>query len=93
MTLTTVYNARKIITMNPMQESATHVAVRDGRILAVGALAEMALWGDFQLDERFADKVLMPGLIEGHCHLKEGSMWDWTCPWWCRCFTPAPGLN
>ncbi len=82
MTLTTVYNARKIITMNPMQESATHVAVRDGRILAVGALAEMALWGDFQLDERFADKVLMPGLIEGHCHLKEGSMWDWTYLGW-----------
>lgn len=82
MTSTTVYNARKIITMNPMQESATHVAVRDGRILGVGTLAEMALWGDFQLDERFAGKVLMPGLVEGHCHLKEGSMWDWTYLGW-----------
>ena len=75
-TNTTVYAARKIITLNPMQPEATHVAVRDGRILAVGSLARMREWGDFELDERFADKVLMPGLVEGHCHLKEGSMWE-----------------
>ena len=73
---TVVYPARKIITMNPMQAEATHVAVRDGRVLGVGDLAELASWGPYTLDERFKDKVLMPGLIEGHCHLKEGSMWD-----------------
>lgn len=72
---TTVYVARKIITMNPMQPHATHLAVRDGRIMAVGDLARMQAWGEFELDTRFADKVLMPGLIEGHCHLKEGGMW------------------
>jgi len=76
MTTTTVYAARKIITMNPMQPEATHVAVRDGRILAVGTREQVSAWGAHTLDERFADKVLMPGLIEGHCHLKEGSMWD-----------------
>lgn len=76
MTQTTVYLARKIITLNAMQPEATHVAVRDGRILAVGDLARMQAWGAYTLDERFADKVLMPGLVEGHCHLKEGSMWD-----------------
>ena len=79
---TTIYSARKIITMNPMQPEASHVAVRDGRILGVGTLAELAAWGAHTLDERFADKVLMPGLIEGHCHLKEGSMWDWTYTGW-----------
>jgi predicted amidohydrolase YtcJ len=73
---TTVYSARKIITMNPMQPQASHVAVRDGRILGVGSLEELAAWGEYRLDERFKDKVLMPGLVEGHCHLKEGSMWD-----------------
>src|SRR5574337_739127 len=71
-----VYPARKIITMNPMQPTATHVAVRDGRILAVGDLERMKAWGGYELDTRFADKVLMPGLIEGHCHLKEGSIWE-----------------
>ncbi|MEY2772182.1 MAG: hypothetical protein RIQ38_2601 [Pseudomonadota bacterium] len=72
---TTVYAARRILTLNPMQPEATHVAVRDGRILAVGDLARMQAWGDFDLDERFADKVLLPGFVEGHCHLKEGGMW------------------
>ncbi|MBS0316904.1 MAG: amidohydrolase [Proteobacteria bacterium] len=72
----TVYSARKIITMNTMQPTATHVAVRDGRILAVGDLDRMKAWGTHRLDMRFADKVLMPGLVEGHCHLKEGSMWE-----------------
>lgn len=76
MTQTTVYSARKIITMNPMQPEATHVAVRDGCVLAVGDLDRTGAWGAYSLDERFADKVLMPGLVEGHCHLKEGSMWD-----------------
>lgn len=76
MSATTVYVARKILTMNPRQPQATHIAVRDGRVLAVGDLPRMQAWGGFDLDERFADKVLMPGLIEGHCHLKEGSVWD-----------------
>ena len=29
---TTVYAARRIVTLNPAQPHATHVAVRDGRI-------------------------------------------------------------
>ena len=74
--VTTIYAARKVITMNPMQPEASHVAVRDGRILGVGTLADLSSWGAYTLDEQFKDKVLMPGLIEGHCHLKEGSMWD-----------------
>ncbi len=71
----TVYRARKIITMNPAQPEASHVAVRDGRILAVGTQADVQAWGDVAIDERYADKVLMPGLVEGHCHLHEGVVW------------------
>ncbi|MEO8937592.1 MAG: amidohydrolase [Burkholderiaceae bacterium] len=73
---TTVYQARKIITMNPMQPEATHVAVRDGRILAVGSLERMREWGAFELDTRFAGQVLMPGLVEGHSHLMAGGLWQ-----------------
>jgi predicted amidohydrolase YtcJ len=36
MTRTVVFRARKILTMNPTQPSATHVTVRDGRVLSVG---------------------------------------------------------
>lgn len=71
-----VFAARKILTMNPAQPVATHVAVRDGRILAVGSLDDMRRWTDVTPDESLRDKVLMPGLVEGHCHLMEGAMWD-----------------
>jgi len=72
---TTIFRARRILTMNPMQPEARCVAVRDGRILAVGDEEEVGGWGESALDERFADRVLMPGLVEGHSHLMEGSLW------------------
>lgn len=71
----TIYSARRIITMNPNRPETTHVAVRDGRILGTGTLEELAGWGAHELDERFADKVLMPGLVEGHSHTMEGTFW------------------
>jgi hypothetical protein len=72
----TVFVARKILTMNPAQPQATHVAVRDGRILSVGSLEDVSQWGSAEIIDTFRDKVLMPGLVEGHCHLMEGAMWD-----------------
>ena len=72
---TVVYRARRILTMNPSRPEATHVAVREGRILGVGPLEELAGWGAHTLDETFADKVLMPGLVEGHSHASEGTFW------------------
>src|SRR5438309_8845975 len=65
---TIVYAARRIVTMNPSQPFATHVAVRDGRILGAGSLDSLKGWGTFDLDERFADKVILPGFVEGHSH-------------------------
>jgi predicted amidohydrolase YtcJ len=73
---TVIFFAKKIITMNRSYPFATHVAVRDGRILAVGTLDEVSGWGDATVDNTFADKTLMPGFVEGHAHLLEGSMWD-----------------
>nr|WP_325251132.1 amidohydrolase [Amylibacter sp.] len=75
MSQTTIYSARKIITMNPNQPSVSHVAVREGKVLGAGSLEELAVWGDYVLDEQFADKVLMPGFVEGHAHTMEGTMW------------------
>jgi hypothetical protein len=78
----TVFRARRILTMNPANPEGTHVAVRDGRILGVGSLADLQGWGPHALDDRFADQVLMPGLIEGHSHLMAGSLWRHTyCGW------------
>ena len=72
---TTIFQARQIITMNPARPRATHVAVRDGRILGAGSLDELTGWGPHTLDTTFADKVLMPGLVEGHSHVMEGVLW------------------
>ena len=75
---TTIYSARKIITMNASHPLATHVAVRDGRILGVGSIDELKGWGPHQLDDRFTDKVLLPGLVEAHAHLMAGALWRYT---------------
>ncbi len=72
----TIYAAKKIITMNPRQPIADHIAVKDGMILGTGSLADLAGWGEYLLDDRFADKILMPGLIEGHSHSWEGGAWE-----------------
>ncbi|AOY00753.1 amidohydrolase [Jeongeupia sp. USM3] len=73
---TVIYGASKIITMCPSQPEASHVAVRDGRILGVGTLEELQGWGEHTVDNRFAGKVIMPGLIEAHSHATGGGMWQ-----------------
>ncbi len=89
MSKNTIFIAKKIITMNPSRPEATHVAVRDGRILGAGSLEELTTWGDYTLDESFADKVLMPGFVEGHAHSMEGSLWSKVyCGWFDR-FDPS----
>ena len=82
MTETTIYVAKKILTMNPNQPEVTHVAVRDGRILGAGALSDLEPWGAYTLDDRFSDKVLMPGFVEGHAHTMEGTLWRNTYVGW-----------
>lgn len=66
-----IFTAESVITMDPGQPRAEAVAVQDGRIVATGDLkalrAQQALAG-FALDERFANKVLMPGFIDPHVH-------------------------
>ena len=74
----TIFQAKKIITMNPARPDATHVAVRDGRIVGVGHLDELTGWGEHRVDAQFADKILMPGLVEGHAHTMEGTLWRYT---------------
>ncbi|WP_116474367.1 amidohydrolase [Zobellella maritima] len=73
----TLFCARRIITMDPSLPEATHIAVQDGKVLAVGPLEELQDLGEYQLDDRFADKVILPGFVEGHSHALEGAMWQY----------------
>lgn len=63
---TTVYRARRVQTMDPGVPEATAVAVSGGRITAVGALEDLRAAGE--VDDTFADAVLLPGLIDQHLH-------------------------
>ena len=58
MTDITVFKARKIITMDPNRPEASHVAVRDGRILAVGGADCADAWGAVRHDDSLKDAVL-----------------------------------
>ncbi|AQS52002.1 hypothetical protein PAEH1_11435 [Paenalcaligenes hominis] len=68
----TIFSAKRIITLDPSLPSATHVAVKDGKVLAVGSLEDIADVGEYVLDTRFENAYLYPGFVEGHSHALEG---------------------
>ncbi len=73
----TVFKAQKIITFDPNLPEATHVAVRDGRILAVGGADCADAWGAVNHTDQLAETVLMPGFVEGHAHMMAGAIWQY----------------
>ena len=67
----TVFVAKKIITMDTANPSATAVAVADGKIVSVGSLESLKPWLNkhkVTIDESFKNKILLPGLIDPHVH-------------------------
>lgn len=72
---TTVLQARRVVTMNASHSIATHIAVREGRILGVGGAELNEAFGPATRDNRFADLVIVPGFVEGHGHAADGLMW------------------
>ncbi|MCP4005588.1 MAG: amidohydrolase [bacterium] len=89
----TVYTARRVITMNPSWPEGTAIAVRDGTILEVGTLESLRPWLDaheHRIDERFAEAVILPGLIDPHLHpmmaavilpMRFITALEWKLPW------------
>ncbi|MEM8632097.1 MAG: amidohydrolase [Pseudomonadota bacterium] len=74
-TAETIYTGGPIITVDDATPRAEAVAVADGRIIAVGALAEiMALQTDateiFDLDGR----TMLPGFVDSHGHVALGGL-------------------
>ncbi len=66
-----VYLTKSVITMDAVRPRANVVAVDGDRIAAVGNMAdvERALRGQsYHIDDRFKDKILMPGFIDPHLH-------------------------
>ena len=89
----TVFTARRVRTMEPSMPTAEAVAVRDGRIVEVGTLDTLRPWldaYDHEIDDTFADHVIMPGLIDPHLHPSMAAILlpmsfttatDWSLPW------------
>jgi len=68
-----VFTAAKIRTMDPGRPEASAVATSGGRIVSVGSLESMQPWlrrSPHEIDDRFADRVLMPGFVDPHTHLR-----------------------
>lgn len=71
MATVTVFTARFVRTMDPGRPVASAVAVMDGKVLSTGTLDTIKPWldrHDYVIDDRFADKVIIPGLIDPHTH-------------------------
>jgi predicted amidohydrolase YtcJ len=71
-----IYFGGTIITMNDSQPNAEAVAVKNGKIVAVGARAEVdgAYKGTATTMIDLAGKTLVPGFIDGHSHFSEVGM-------------------
>ncbi|MBT6273094.1 MAG: amidohydrolase [Chromatiales bacterium] len=88
-----VFTARKVITLNPAFEFATAVAVQGRRIVEVGTMETLAPWleaNPHTIDERFAEQVILPGLIDPHLHPSMAAVllpmhfvtaMEWRLPW------------
>ena len=88
-----VFEARRFVTMEPAQPRARFVAVAGGIVLGLAeTLDELRPWTQgrkVELVRDFADRVLLPGLIEPHIHPMQAAVMlnvpflapdDWTLP-------------
>ena len=69
----TVYTAARIHTMDAGRPTGEAVAVAGGRIVSVGTIESMQPWlrrYPHTIDDRYRDKILMPGFIDPHTHLR-----------------------
>lgn len=68
----TIFTARRIVTMEPAMPEARVMAVAGGRVLGLAdSIEQLAPWmrgRAHQIDRRFADQVLFPGLVDPHIH-------------------------
>ncbi|WP_143338132.1 amidohydrolase [Demequina sp. NBRC 110054] len=66
----TILTAKLVRTMDDAVPTGTAVAVRDGRILAVGTPEGLTqTYPGAEVDDRYGDRVLMPGFVEAHAHM------------------------
>ncbi len=78
---THIFHNGKIVTVDPQFRIVNAMAIRDGRIVAVGSNAdvvELAGSGTEQVD--LGGKTVLPGLIDSHVHAPSASMYEFAGP-------------
>ncbi|MFN9371757.1 MAG: amidohydrolase [Planctomycetaceae bacterium] len=64
-----IYSGGDVITINDRQPTAEAVAVRGGKIVAVGPRAEVLAWrGAATKEIDLGGRTLLPGFVDGHGH-------------------------
>ena len=76
-----VFHNGKIVTVDPEFRIVQAMAIRDGRILAVGSNDEiLGLAGSGTERVDLAGKTVLPGLIDSHVHAPAASMYEFEQP-------------
>ena len=71
----TIYSGGPVLTMTDAQPRAEAVAVKDGRILAVGTLNEVtAFAGEGTENFDLAGRAVVPGFVDSHGHVVMGGL-------------------
>ena len=69
LSLEKIYLAKEIITLDDAHPEATAVLVRGDRVAAIGGVEQLQRdFPNVELDRRFVENIMVPGLIEHHVH-------------------------
>lgn len=81
----TIYTAKRIVSMDPERTEATAALVEDGLITSIGTIDDLrSLRPQATLDTSFAQHVIYPGFIDPHVHMLLGALIysrPFTPPW------------
>lgn len=76
-----IFHNGKIVTVDPQFRTAEAMAIRGGRIVAVGTNADIVgLAGSGTERVDLGGKTLLPGLIDSHVHAPSASMYEFEQP-------------
>ena len=76
-----IFHNGKIVTVDPQFRIVNAMAIRDGRIVAVGSNAEIVkLAGSATEQVDLGGKTVLPGLIDSHVHAPSASMYEFGAP-------------
>lgn len=72
-----IFHTGKIVTVDPQFRTVEAMAIRDGRIIAVGTDADIVkLAGQGTEQINLGGKTVLPGLIDSHVHAPAASMYE-----------------